>query len=116
MFEIELPTFYQEDKISDFFIPNINDLSAIKNNDYFNTDALEGFIKVADKLEDSLFKFVNIQQQKVAYFLALKKKYEENNEKLRELNDQLVIAKVQKRSFGKELNGNEYDDVIIKGL
>lgn len=102
VFDSELPLFFQNDAISNYFISSINELFEIKNGNYFEMEGLEGFIEVADALEDSILGFVNVEKQKVIYFESLKKKYSENNERLRELNDQLVVVKLEKKNFGKK--------------
>lgn len=113
MFRSELPVFYQNDSVSEYFVSNINDLFEIKNNDYFNAEALEGFINVTDDLENSLMSYVNVSRQKVDYFSKLKQGFEENNEELRNLNEQLAVAKVERRSFGKIVSNDEYNGEII---
>lgn len=106
MFDVELPEFFKND-ISQFFLENLNDLTAVKNNDFFTTEALQGFIDVADQLENALLDFVNIDQQKVQLFNSLQKKHLDNNEQLRDLNDQLIVSKIENRSFGKK----DHDDL-----
>ena len=114
MFDAELPEFFKND-ISQYFIENLNDLTSVKNNDFFTTEALQGFINVADQLENSLLDFVNIDQQKVQLFNNLQQSHGENNEELRNLNDQLIVSKIENRSFRKK-GKDDYNNVIIEGI
>lgn len=117
MFDIQLPEFYQQNQMDNFFLTEINDLFDMKNNEYFSTDVLNEFIKFADDLENALLDYQTVQVQKVEYFNNLKKTFDENNDELRNLNDQLVVAKIQKRSFGKSVNkGSEGVIMNIEGL
>lgn len=99
MFNKELPEFYRNDAMGEFFVENINDLFSFKNNDYFHMDALEEFIKVSDDLENSLLEFTNFTRQKVDYFERLRKKFEKNTETLRDLNEQHAVVKMQQSTF-----------------
>lgn len=54
---------------------------------------------VSNTLEDRLLEFNNIINQKLSHYNDLKKSFEKNNEQLRELNDQICVAKVEKENF-----------------
>lgn len=109
IFDSKLPDFYEGDAMSNYFISNINEINETKNTQYFEMDALQNYVDTTEKLENAIFAFVNIEKQKVNYFEDLKKEYLQNNERLRELNDQLVVVKMEKKNFGKEVTKVEFD-------
>ncbi|MGG5368361.1 hypothetical protein [Enterococcus sp. DIV0240a] len=110
MFDIKLPEFFMNDSIEHLFENDINDLFTFKNNDFFKSDALKGFIEVSDALETALLDFQAAEKHKVRYFNDLSEEHEKNNEELRDLNDQLVVQKIERQSFGEPL------DDIYKGI
>ncbi|EHZ0460492.1 hypothetical protein K5G30_002374 [Enterococcus faecalis] len=112
-FEAKVPDFYQNDAINSFFVPDLNTLLEFKTSEVFDAEGLEGFMKVSEELEDALLDFVNVERVKVEQLKNWKKEHTDNNEKLRDLNEQIMVAKIERRSFGKNLE-DEYDGVILK--
>lgn len=113
MFDIVLPEFFANDSIEHLFEQDINDLFTFKNSSFFKSDALDAFIEVSDKLETALLDFQAAEKHKIRYFNDLVKEHEANNNDLRDLNDQLVIQKIERQSFGKTLD-DEYNGVVMK--
>lgn len=116
MFDLVLPQFYTENQAAEFFNEDIRELNSYKTADHFEPETLNKFVQVSDELEASLLEFTTAQNQKVTCFNNMKKQFHENNEILRSLNDQLVIAKIEKKSFGLKISNDEYDGVIIQDL
>lgn len=111
MFDVELPEFYQNNAINDFFTDDLNGFIEMKKSDYFNSNALSGFVEVAEEMENTIISFVNLQQQKVELFNKMKSKYEENNETLRDLNSQVAAFKISDMGFGFGKKDDEEIDV-----
>lgn len=110
MFNVEIPEFFADNAISEFFVEDINKLFEVKNNDYFDMEVLEDFIKTSDKLENSLLEFVNFERQKVELLKRQKEEFQKNTNRLRELNEQLVIVKLEQTTFSSIKDDTEEID------
>lgn len=105
MFKAELPAFFANDSVDQYFVEDVNKLFSYKTHESFEGESLKEFLDVSDTLENRLLEFNNIINQKLAHYHSLKKTFETNNDQLRALNDQICIAKVEKKTFGhKTLN------------
>lgn len=98
--------------MDDFFVPDINTFNLFKNAEYFEINALDSFMTVCEELENCLIDFSLIERQKISEYKKRMKQCEENNERLRDLNDQVIVAKINYRSFKKE-DIDAYKGVIM---
>lgn len=111
MFDIELPEFFKNDAISDFFTDNLNEFIEMKTSEFFNSEALSDFVEAAEELENTIISFVNLQRQKVELFNNIKSKYEENNDLLRDLNSQVAAFKISDMGFGFSKDDEDKNDI-----
>lgn len=114
MFKAELPEFFKVEPIDQYFLDDVNKLFEYKTHESFEGESLKEFLDVSNILEDRILEFNNIINQKLAHYNKLKKIFEKNNEKLRELNDQICVAKVEKKTFGHKKLSETYQEGEIK--
>lgn len=113
MFDVELPDFFVNDAISDFFTDDLNGFIEMKSSSYFNSSSFNEFVELAEEMEDNIIGFVNSQKQKVELFNNTKNKFENNNDILRELNAQVAAFKVGTKGFGYA-NSKEKEKTDVK--
>lgn len=112
MFNNQLPVFFDNPSISNYFADNITDLFDCKTHETFEGETLNLFISVASDLENSLLEYNNLINQKIDYGKHMKKEFADNIEKMRDLNSQICVAKVEKKSFGRSILEDQYDGQI----
>lgn len=113
MFDVELPDFFVNDAISDFFTDDLNGFIEMKSSSYFNSSSFNEFVELAEEMEDNIIGFVNSQKQKVELFNNTKNKFEGNNDILRDLNAQVAAFKVGTEGFGYA-NSKEKEKTDVK--
>lgn len=113
MFDVELPDFFVNDAISDFFTDDLNGFIEMKSSSYFNSSSFNEFVELAEEMEDNIIGFVNSQKQKVELFNNTKNKFENNNDILRELNAQVAAFKISDLGFGFA-NSKEQEKTDVK--
>lgn len=114
MFKAELPEFFTVKSITQYFVDDVNKLFGYKTHESFEGESLQEFMEVSNTLEDCLLEFKNIINHKLNHYNELKKSFEKNNEELRCLNDQICVAKVEKKTFGHKALEEIYSDGEIK--
>ena len=114
MFKAELPKFFTVESTDQYFVDDVNKLFGYKTHESFEGESLKEFMDVSNTLEDRLLEFNNIINQKLSHYSDLKKSFEKNNEQLRELNDQICVAKVEKKTFGHKTLAETYGEGEIK--
>lgn len=115
MFDTNLPTFFDQDMLS-FFNGNIADLYKYKDNDHFTAEVLDEFIKITNELETVLLEYANVMGQKVKRYEDLENKFKENNDELRNINDQSLVVKISRKTFGESILKDQYSGVIDEEL
>jgi len=116
MFNNELPSFFSNEDITNYFAVDISNLFEFKTHETFEGETLKEYIESAGLLEDCLLEYNNLINQKLEYSKQLQKEFAENIEKMRDLNDQICVVKIEKKTFGKKYIKEEYDNQIEEDL
>lgn len=116
MFNNELPSFFSNEDITNYFADDISNLFEFKTHETFEGETLKEFIESAGLLEDCLLEYNNLINQKLEYSKQLQKEFADNIEKMRDLNDQICVVKIEKKTFGKKYIKEEYDNQIEEDL
>ena len=116
MFNNELPSFFSNEDITNYFAVDISNLFEFKTHETFEGETLKEYTESAGLLEDCLLEYNNLINQKLEYSKQLQKEFAENIEKMRDLNDQICVVKIEKKTFGKKYIKEEYDNQIEEDL
>lgn len=116
MFNNELPSFFSNEDITNYFSDDISNLFEFKTHETFEGETLKEFIESAGLLEDCLLEYNNLINQKLEYSKQLQKEFADNIGKMRDLNDQICVVKIEKKTFGKKYIKEEYDNQIEESL
>lgn len=112
VFNPVLPEIFVE-AIENFFSDDINKIFAFKTNESFKGTTLNKFMDDSAKLEDALLSYSDILLAKKNHLAKIKKEFEGNNEKMRDLNERICIRKVERSSFSEAKKIEEmFGDII----
>ena len=111
VFNQQLQDFFASQEISNYFDEDISNLFRFKTNETFKNTTLNKFIELSEKLENSLIAYSQKVSSKVDYQKKIYGEFEKNNEKMRELNEQICLIKIETKSFKERLK-EETGEVI----